>query len=170
MIIDLILFIVLIICLYTDLTARKIYNFILLPAFLFAFIFHLAAGGLSQGLWSLQGLALGIALLFIPFLTGGIGAGDVKLLGTIGALMGPDFVLTAFLAGAIAGGVIASGQLIRHKKLSSTLKKIGVNLYFTVIGAPRSKGPFTIENAAKEDVIPYGAAIVIGTAAAYVVR
>lgn len=170
MFIDVILLIVLLICLYTDLTSRKIYNFVLLPTFVAAFVFHFISGGLLQGWWSLQGLILGIALLVIPFTMGGIGAGDVKLLGIIGALKGPDFVLKAFLASAIAGGVISAIQLIRHKKLFSTLKNFAFNIYFFLIGAPRIKKCFTILNAQKEDMIPYGAAIAIGAAAAYFVR
>jgi prepilin peptidase CpaA len=46
-------------------------------------------------------------LLVIPFALGGIGAGDVKLLGIIGALKGPDFVFIAFLAAAITGGIMS---------------------------------------------------------------
>lgn len=171
MFLDIVLLIVLIICLITDLTVRKIYNFIILPAFIAALAYHLVSGGLLQGWWSLQGLILGIALLFIPFALGGIGAGDVKLLGAIGALKGPDFVLKAFLAGAIAGGVLSVFQLIRHRKLSSALKSFPFGLYFPIIGAPCVKEqPTTIADTQKGETIPYGAAIAIGAAAAYFVR
>lgn len=70
------------------------------------------AGGSAGLAVSLQGLLLGGALLFIPFLLGGMGAGDVKLLAAIGALKGPFFVLWAFLYGALAGGVLAVGALL----------------------------------------------------------
>lgn len=80
-IIDYVLLILLITCLYTDLTRRKIYNLALLPVLVIALVYHSASGGLPQGWWSLKGLALGTALLIVPFSMGGIGAGDVKFTG-----------------------------------------------------------------------------------------
>lgn len=170
MFIDVILFCVLAICLYTDVTSRKIYNKVLLPTCISAIIYHLLTGGLGQGWWSVRGLLLGIALLVIPFSMGGIGAGDVKLLGIIGALKGPDFVLIAFLAGAIVGGVMSAVYLIKQKNILTILKKIGCNAYFMAMGAPRTEGKVSDNDNQTEVTIPYGAAIAIGTAAAYFVR
>ncbi len=169
-IIDLVLLILLLTCLYTDLTKRKIYNLVLLPALIIAFIYHLATGGLLQGWWSLKGLMLGMVLLVIPFSMGGIGAGDVKLLGVVGAFKGPEFVFMAFLAGAVAGGIISAIQLIRNKELLATLKKLLLNLYYYIVGLPRIKETHTVADAAGKDTIPYGAAIAAGTLAAYFVR
>ncbi|MBP7330952.1 MAG: prepilin peptidase [Firmicutes bacterium] len=169
-IIDYVLLILLITCLYTDLTRRKIYNLALLPVLVIALVYHSASGGLPQGWWSLKGLALGTALLIIPFSMGGIGAGDVKLLGVVGACKGPEYVFMAFLAGAIAGGIISVAQLIRHKSLMSTLKKLLLNLYYRIAGLPRIKDAHTVAGAGGKDTIPYGAAIAIGAAAAYFAR
>lgn len=168
MFIEIILFVVLAVCVYTDITARKIYNLVLLPACVSALLYYLLTGGLGLGWWSVQGLLLGIALLIIPFATGGIGAGDVKLLGIIGALKGPNFVLIAFLAGAIVGGVISAIYLIRQKKMLSVLKNIGYNIYYLAIGAPRIR--VIDDNGQTAVTIPYGAAIALGAAAAYFVR
>jgi len=165
---DVILFGVLAICFYTDVTARKIYNLVLLPAFVSALLYHFLTGGLGQGWWSVQGFLLGIALLVIPFSMGGIGAGDVKLLGIVGALKGPNFVLIAFLAAAITGGIMSAVCLIKQKKILSSLKIIGYNIYFLAIGAPRIG--VTDDNGQTAVTIPYGAAIALGAAAAYFVR
>ena len=45
--------------------------------------------GVPGFLSSLSGLGLGLALLLLPYIMGGIGAGDVKALGALGALIGP---------------------------------------------------------------------------------
>jgi len=159
------------VCLYTDLTARKIYNPVVLPALAAAVIFHLACGGVPRALWSLAGLFLGGALLFIPFLLGGIGAGDVKLLAAIGALQGPDFVLRAFLMGALAGGVLSAWQLLRQKRMLVTLKNFALLLLSLACGAPVLKnGPAAAAGGGEKTAIPYGAAIVAGAAAAYLAR
>lgn len=74
----------------------------------------------------------------------------------------------AFLAGAIAGGILSVAQLIRHKSLMATLKKLLLNLYYRIAGLPRIKDAHTV--AGGKDTIPYGAAIAIGAAAAYFAR
>lgn len=168
MFIEIVLFVVLAICVYTDVAARKIYNFVLLPACVSAMLYHFLTGGLGLGWWSVQGLLLGIVLLIIPFAMGGIGAGDVKLLGVIGALKGPEFVLIAFLAGAIVGGVMSAVYLIKQGKMLTILKNIGCNAFYLVIGAPRIG--VVDKNSPTAVTIPYGAAIALGAVAAYVVR
>ena len=57
---------------------------------------------------SAGGWLLGIALFFPFFALGGLGGGDVKLLGALGAWLGPTAVFHVGLYSAIAGGVMAS--------------------------------------------------------------
>ena len=58
-------------------------------------------------LFSLFGLVLGTALFIIPYLMGGMGAGDIKLMGAVGAITGPKGVLLTALFSSIIGGVYA---------------------------------------------------------------
>ena len=91
----------------TDLRSRRIPNKLTFPAAALAILFHLAAEGPKAGAVSAGAWLLGV-LLFAPFfLTGGLGAGDLKLLGAIGAWLGPWPVVWVALYGAIAGGVLA---------------------------------------------------------------
>ena len=53
------------------------------------------------------GWATGLALFVPLYALGGMGAGDVKLLGAIGAWLGPMGAVWTGLYGAIAGGVLA---------------------------------------------------------------
>lgn len=66
-------------------------------------IFFFGFTGFLQGIF---GLCLGIALLFIPFALGGMGGGDVKMMGAVGAFLGPN-VFVSFLYTAILGGIWA---------------------------------------------------------------
>lgn len=93
-------------CIYDTLTTR-------IPNFLNA---SLALAGLAlffhndgwQGvLLGLAGLALGIALLIVPWLMGGMGAGDVKALGALGALLGPGQLIHVFVYIGLIGGATA---------------------------------------------------------------
>jgi len=164
---DIILLIITAICIITDLIYRKIYNMVLLPAVILAACYHLYTGGLPAVFFSMEGLFLGLALLLIPYLMGGIGAGDVKFLAAIGALKGPSFVFVTFLAGAVAGGILAVFYLIKNKKLLFTVKKLFLtflNRYVYFQNQP------AVPEDEQSSTLPYGAAIAIGTLAAYFVR
>jgi prepilin peptidase CpaA len=52
---------------------------------------------------------------------GATGAGDVKLLGAAGALLGPALTLRAFVATVITGGLIALVVAVRRGRLRRTL-------------------------------------------------
>jgi prepilin peptidase CpaA len=110
--------------LYFDLTKYRIPNFLTFPAIAWGLISYTAADGLS-GLWfSLLGLLVGLAIFFIPFALSGMGGGDVKLMGAVGALQGWQFVLIAGLLAAIIGGIISVIYLIATGRLLKVLKKM----------------------------------------------
>src|SRR4051794_4455757 len=78
--------------------------------------FHLILGGLAFAawghganglLWSIQGAALGLALLLPLYAIGGMGAGDVKLLAGVGAWVGPAVTFWAFVTSSVVGAVMA---------------------------------------------------------------
>ena len=63
-------------------------------------------GGISGILYSAGGALVGCALLLPLYLTRGMGAGDVKLMGATGAFLGPNGALLAAALTLIAGGVL----------------------------------------------------------------
>ena len=144
---------------FTDWHEHKIYNKLLFPAFLIALLLHIVQGGISILANSLLGAAVGFALLLLPYLMGGMGAGDVKLLAVIGAFGGVPFVLTSFLYGAIIGGLISVFLLARRKAMVSTLK------HFLLFLPLRQKPQHLSESMsnARQEKFPYGIAIALGT-------
>lgn len=99
--------IVLFIAAVMDIRIHKIPNWLTYPAVIIAIVGHTWSGGWEGFLFSAQGTALGLAILFVPYLTGGMGAGDAKLLAAVGGILGPGGVLTAFLFTALVGGIYA---------------------------------------------------------------
>jgi prepilin peptidase CpaA len=165
---DLAILIVILICLITDLRERKIYNKVVFPAAAAGIILNTAHQGLPGLRTSITGLLAGVLIFIVPFALGGLGAGDVKLLGAVGALKGPLFALYTALATALIGGVIAILVLLGQRRLLSTLKRLGVALGVLVGGGGKGALLF-IDRTPYSSLIPYGLAIFLGTIAAYLV-
>ncbi|MHB8158210.1 MAG: A24 family peptidase [Desulfocucumaceae bacterium] len=164
---DYLLLALLVICIITDLKNRRVYNIVLLPFLCVALGVSFITGGWPLLLDSLEGFLIGLALLFIPFSKGGIGAGDVKLLAVIGAIKGPAFVISTFLAGALAGGVLSLIFLAANRRLLATLSGYLHSLAGLLIRygvAIRAGGSITEE---KQVYFPYTLAIGTGVAAVY---
>lgn len=140
-----------------DIRTRRIPNE--LTAALATIGLGLAAMGLSgMSLWaSLGGLGLGLALMMPGHLIGATGAGDVKLMAAIGAVLGPVTVFHAFLFTAVAGGVLAVLVALRRRRLADTLA--GTR---RLISAP-SDATQELRSAPATHRFAYGPAIAIGS-------
>jgi prepilin peptidase CpaA len=115
-----------------DVWRRRIPNWLTVPAFLGAVAFHIALGGLAGLRFSLLGFGTGFGLLFILWIFGGGGGGDVKLMGALGAWLGVRLTLLVFLAsavlillltvGAMVFGVMTRGMnYVRHRMQAGRL-------------------------------------------------
>ena len=82
------------------------------------------ASGVSPGA-SIAGFILGLALMMPGYGLGATGAGDVKFMGAVGAIVGPALVVSAFLFTAVAGGVLALAVAIRRQRLAATIAGTG---------------------------------------------
>ena len=109
---------------FFDLKERKIPNKITFTGILIGILFNIITGGWMGFMQSILGMFVGLAIFFLPFVMGGMGAGDVKLMGAIGALMGWRFSLVTALYSALVGGVMVLIYLIYTGKLKDTLKKM----------------------------------------------
>jgi prepilin peptidase CpaA len=85
-----------------------------------------ASGASGVPLWaSVLGFVVGLALMMPGHLLGATGAGDVKLMAAVGAIIGPSLVISAFLFTAIAGGLLALAVATRRRRLTATLAGTG---------------------------------------------
>jgi prepilin peptidase CpaA len=146
-----------------DVAWRRIPNWLNLSLALagLAFALHTRGGGGAGD--SLLGCCLGLALLALPYGKGWIGAGDVKLLGAVGAWLGPLGTVYCGLASAIAGGVLAIACLFFGGRAHRRAVLINLRLAVYLRALPE------IERRPARIQPPYGVAISVGTAVAIII-
>ena len=112
----------------TDLRSRRIPNWLTAGSALAALVaFTLTAGGQGLGR-SIGGCLLGLALFFPLFALRGLGGGDVKLLGAIGAWVGPAAIFWVALYTAIAGGILAVAVALGYGYLRQAIANLRLML------------------------------------------
>jgi prepilin peptidase CpaA len=99
------------------------------------------------------------------FLLRGMGAGDVKLLGAVGAWLGVMGALWAAFYAVLAGGVLALGVAFQHRYLRQAFGNLRRMLVSWFLSGPKPLSGMTLEDAPGPR-LPYAVAIAVGTAAA----
>ncbi len=107
--------ILLVLALVSDLQSCRIRNTITYGFMLVGTAANITEEGFSGLLFSLQGIILPVLLLMIFYIMRAIGAGDLKLISAVGAVMGAGFAVYAAVCSFIFGGIIAAGIILfRH--------------------------------------------------------
>jgi prepilin peptidase CpaA len=148
-----------------DVRTKRIPNFLTFGAAAAAAVYHFFLAGPSAFLTtSLAGWATGVALFLPMFLLRGMGAGDVKLLGAVGAWLGPKGAIWAALYSVLAGGVLAVIVGALHGYLGQAFRNLwALFAFWRAVGVQPHPG-LTIDDAASPR-LAYGVAIAAGTAA-----
>jgi prepilin peptidase CpaA len=104
------------------------------------------AGGISAFGFSIAGLAVGLAIFFPVFALGGTGAGDVKLLASLGAWLGPAGVLWTAMYAAMAGGAMALVVVLAHGYARRAFSNIWLLLCHWRVAGVRPLPEVTLEH------------------------
>jgi len=138
----------------TDLWSRRIPNLLVLAGLFTGLFIAVLTAGLEGLAFSLMGAAAGFSLLLLPYLLGGMGGGDVKLMMALGAILGPVSIFWVFIYTCLVGGVIALGVIIisgRWQVIAANgLLRLGIAMSY-----PRHL-------PSQNQAIPYGVAIAAG--------
>jgi prepilin peptidase CpaA len=145
-----------------DFRSQKIPNLITFPAIIIALLYHFFTNGINGLAFGALGLATGIGLLIIPYSLGIMGAGDAKLMGAVGAILGSKSVFDAFLLTAFVGGIYAFVIILFNKK---QFKGFFRNLFITLklFILTRKFIPDPVEENNRKPRLCYGLAIALGT-------
>lgn len=107
-----------------DIRTHRIPNVLTFGAAAVGMAFSVWQHGLPGLGWSAAGWLTAVALFFPFFALRGIGAGDVKLLGALGAWLGPWNALYLAALTAIAGGVMALAIVCLQSSARHTLRNV----------------------------------------------
>jgi prepilin peptidase CpaA len=147
-----------------DLAARRIPNRLLLAGWLVALPLH--ALGASPGaalLASLGGAGAGF-LLFLPlYLLRGMAAGDVKLMATVGAFVGPTSALEIAVLTWCAGGLMGLAIVLAKGRLRAALGNAADLLRPWLLRLAALPAPAAPMRQPSVGSMPYGVAIAAGT-------
>src|SRR6266478_84904 len=96
-----------------DWRSRRIPNWLTVPGLLIGVGTHSLLTGWHGTLFALEGAALALVLLIPLVLLRALGAGDWKLMGAVGAFLGPILFLFVLLGSIFASGIMAVVQVLR---------------------------------------------------------
>lgn len=138
---------------------RRIPNWLTLPGLLAGIAVNTATSGWPGAKNSLLGAGLGL-LILLPFvLIKALGAGDWKLIGAIGACLGPARLVAVLIGSMFVAGVMAMGLIVYKGRVRQTLGNIGRMLRaFLTLHLPGPEVSLDNPEAVK---IPFGVAVAL---------
>lgn len=151
----------------TDVRSFKVYNVLTVPLMISGVAYHDFNNGWAGLELSLGGLLFGGAILLLPFLMGGMGAGDVKLLAAVGAWLGMPATFYVFIVSAFASGLCAIAMLVHQKnsrEAAARLQMMWVRFNSVVVHPGRDEWMQSVvpDQNPRRRVIPYGAMVALG--------
>jgi prepilin peptidase CpaA len=130
-----------------DVRSRRIPNWLTFGTLLVGVLLNVGLHGFGGLLTAISGAALGLVLLLPFYVMRVMGAGDVKLLTAVGALLGAQALVSVAVYAALVGGAMSLAILTARGQLLA-----GVSDVFVGHRLPRLSGA----------TAPYGVAIAAG--------
>jgi prepilin peptidase CpaA len=147
---------------WVDFRTRRIPNWLTVPALLLGIGVRILAAGWPGAKASLEGAGLAL-LILLPFvLLRGLGAGDWKLMGAVGAFLGPLMFLFVLLGSIFVSGFMAIVALLRTQRVGETLRNIVVLIRGFFSFGLRANPKISLDNPALLKV-PFGVAVAVST-------
>lgn len=149
---------------WTDWRSRRIPNWLTLPGLAVGVAINSYAHGWQGTKISLEGAALALILLLPVVMLRGLGAGDWKLMGAVGAFAGPTLFVVILTASVLVAGAMAIVQMIRARRVRKTLRNLVVLVHGYFVFGLRPNPNISLDDP-KSLKLPFGVATAIATLA-----
>ena len=126
--IEFVLVLAVLVATFTDLRSRRIPNWLTVSTLVLGFVLNalIAYPSPLDGVWlAAKGFALAFVVNLVMYMLHMTGAGDVKLLAAIGAMVGCSDFIGIFLLTAMIGGVLAIILMLVKGRVRQTLWNVG---------------------------------------------
>ena len=146
-----------------DLRNRRIPNWLNLAGLMFGLFTALWLGGPKAGLMAVSGAGLALLIYFPLWMLRAMGAGDVKLMVALGAILGPAAWLSVFVLTALYAGILGFLHLAAAGRLGPGFTNVGLLLgSLARLRAPfRDHAHLSVHNP-RAARLPHGASIALG--------
>jgi Flp pilus assembly protein protease CpaA len=109
---------------WLDWHTRRIPNWLTVSGIVAGLVLNSIAGGRYGAVRSLEGAGLALGLMLPPVLLEGMGAGDWKLMGAVGAIMGWHPLFFVLLMSVLTSGLMAAFQMIVSRRVKRTMLNV----------------------------------------------
>ena len=152
---------------WTDWRRRKIPNWLTVPGLIIGIGVHTIIAGWPGAKVSLEGAGTALGLLLPLVLMRAMGAGDWKLLGALGALLGPILILFVLVGSIFVSGLMAVVEVMRTHRVTTTLHNLGVLVQGFLAFGPRTHPEISLDNPGLLK-LPFGVAVAAATLICFV--
>lgn len=120
---EVVLYTILVVAVVQDFMYTKISNRLILVGLILSLTFGIILGGVSRIPYILLNISFPVVVLYLLYLFGVLGAGDIKLFSVIGGFTNFTMLTHCMLAAFFAGGVIALIKMLWNRNLKFSLLK-----------------------------------------------
>ena len=145
-----------------DWRSRRIPNWLTVPGLLLGVTVNVVLFGWHGALVSLEGAGLALVILLPLVLLRALGAGDWKLMGAVGALLGPVLFLFVLLGSILAAGFMAVIITAVYGRVPETLRNLWVLVRGFISFGLRAHPQISLDNANLMK-LPFGVAVAAAT-------
>lgn len=156
------LFSILACAVYCDLKERRIPNALILIGLPGGLINSYLSHGSEAALLALAAAAVAMLTFIPPFAVRLMGAGDVKLMGVVGAFVGWQGILPVMLYTLMAGGVLGLVAVVASRTTGKFFSNLKIFFVATVMRMQTDAMPLSALASRSAVRIPYAVAIAAG--------
>ncbi len=145
-----------------DFRTRRIPNLLTVPALVAGVGLRTLLSGWPGAKASLEGMGLALILLLPLVLLRALGAGDWKLMGAVGAILGPLLFLFVLVGSIFVSGLMAMVEMMRTKRVRETFHNLLVLVRGFISFGLKTNPQISLDNPRLLKV-PFGVAVAIST-------
>ncbi len=147
---------------WRDWQTRRIPNWLTVTGLVIGLGVNAAIGGWPGAKSGLEGAGLGLAVLLPFVLLRGLGAGDWKLAGGLGAFVGPARIFEILVIAVFVAGAMAIFEALRRRRMLATLRNLWTLIRGFFVFGLRPNLEISLENPALIK-LPFAVAVAAAT-------